>query len=255
MSGRAHHPLQGNTTSSSSQSNQVLVLTVSDSSTTTAESFDGEDKRLIAGSYANQSDISNSNSWDSTVSLDGASASYNTGLAVYGDKLSSPQKIGKSGNEGDFRDVSEGGPLEAPSGNPNYGSLTNATREYIRYFTQTAAGSKSGFTVTIAGTGTIVSSGTSLSGGNNFNVFFKLPNTADGFTTGWLDLATAFATGQYADDDGCLSGALTSNISGGVTNTVTLGVKSANQNEYIVIKIVADKTWTGNISSVSISWT
>ncbi|MDP6771942.1 MAG: hypothetical protein QF704_14670, partial [Anaerolineales bacterium] len=150
--------------------------------------------------------------------------------------------------------VSESGSLEAPLGNPDYSSLTNSTREYIRPFTQTAAGSKSGFDVTITGTGTIVAAGTSLTSSNNFNVFFKLPNTDAGFTTGWMDLATAFATGQYDDDDGCLSGTLTSSISSGATNTVTFGVKSVDQNEYIVIKIIADKTWTGNIDTVSVSW-
>jgi hypothetical protein len=255
VSGRVNHPLQGNTTTSSTQSNEVLAATISDTSTTISEPFTGEGKRLIAGSYTNQSDVvAGGNAWDSTISLDGGNASYNTGLAVYNGELASPQNIGLSGDEGDFRDVSESGPLEAPLGNPDYSSLTNSTREYIRSFTQTAAGSKSGFDVTITGTGTIVAAGTSLASGNNINVFFKLPNTDAGFTTGWMDLATAFATGQYDDDDGCLSGTLTSSITSGATNTVTFGVKSVDQNEYIVIKIVADKTWTGNIETATVSW-
>ena len=250
-----NHPLKGNTTTSSTQSNKVLAATISDTSTTTSESFTGEAKRLISGSYTIQANVTNgANAWNSTISLNGANASYNTGLAVYNGELASPQNIGLSSDKGDFRNVSEGGSLEAPTGNPDYSSLTNPTRDYIRSFTQTVAGSKSGFDVTVTGAGTIVSAGTSLASGNNFNVFFKLPQTSAGFSTGWMDLATAFATGQYADNAGCLSGGLTSNIAGGATNTATLGVKSVDQNEYIVIKIVADKTWTGNIESVSVSW-
>jgi hypothetical protein len=72
--------------------------------------------------------------------------------------------------------------------------------------------------------------------------------------TGWMDLAAAFQTGQYGDDDGCLDGSLTSDISGGAENNATFGVRSVDQNEYIVMKIVADKTWSGNIDSVVISW-
>ena len=69
-----------------------------------------------------------------------------------------------------------------------------------------------------------------------------------------MDLAAAFQTDQYSDDDGCLDGSLTSNISGGAANNGTFGVKSVDQNEYIVIKIVADKTWSGNITAVSLVW-
>lgn len=255
VSGRVNHPLKGNTTTSSAQSNKVLAATISDTSTTTSESFTGEAKRLISGSYTTQANVTDgANTWDSAISLNGINASYNTGLAVYNGELASPQNIGLSGDEGDFRDVSEGGQLEAPAGNPDYSSLTNSTRDYIRSFTQTLAGSKSGFDVTITGTGTITSSGTNLVGSNNFNVFFKLPQTSAGFSTGWMDLATAFATGQYGDDAGCLSGGLTSNIASGATNTATLGVKSVDQSEYIVVKIVTDKTWTGNIESMSVSW-
>jgi hypothetical protein len=85
-------------------------------------------------------------------------------------------------------------------------------------------------------------------------VFLKIPLTAASMNTGYMDLAAPFQTGQYADDSGCLDGSLTSNISGGATNNGTFGVKSVDQNEFIVIKIVADKTWSGNIDSITLSW-
>ena len=252
VSGRVHHPLQGNTTTSSTQSNQVLVYTVSDDSTNLSESFNGEAKRLPADDYDEQGDVSGA-TYNSTVSLDGGNAAYNTGLIVYGGKLRSPQNAGLGSDLGDFRDVSEGGSLEAPTGNPNYSSLSNTTREYIRWFQNNQVASKSNFSIVITGTGTIVPNTTALSG-NNFRVFLKIPLTGAAMSTGWMDLAAPFQTGQYGDNDGCLDGSLTSNISGGATNNATFGVKSVDQNEYIVIKIVADKTWSGNIDSVVISW-
>jgi hypothetical protein len=252
VSGRVHHPLQGNKTTSSTQSNQVLVYTVSDNSTNLVESFNGEAKRLPTADYNAQGDVSGA-TYSSTVSLDGGNAAYNNGLIVYGGKLRSPQNAGLGSDLGDFRDVSEGGPLEAPSGNPDYSSLSNATREYIRWFQNDQVASKSNFSITITGTGTIVPSTTALSG-NNFRVFLKIPLTGASMSTGWMDLAASFQTGDYDDDDGCLDGSLTNNISGGAANNATFGVKSVDQNEYIVMKIVADKTWSGNIDSVVISW-
>ena len=252
VSGRVHHPLQGNTTTSSTQSNKVLVYTVNDDSTITSESFNGEAKRLPSAAYGTQASVSSA-TYDSTVSLDGGNAAYNEGLIVYGGKLLSPQEAGLTSDKGDFRDVAEGGPLESPASNPDYSSLSNATREYIRWLQNSNVASKSNFALTVTGTGTIVDSTTGLSG-NNFRIFMKIPTTDAGMATGWMDLAAPFQTGQYSDDDGCLDGSLTNNISGGAENNGTFGVKSVDQNEYIVIKIVADKTWSGNITDISLSW-
>ena len=80
----------------------------------------------------------------------------------------------------------------------------------------------------------------------------KLPTTTSAFETGWMDLAVAFATGQTSDGDGCLDGSLDSSLN--ATNTVTFGTQSAGSNEYIVVKIEADASWTGYISSMSVSW-
>ena len=76
--------------------------------------------------------------------------------------------------------------------------------------------------------------------------------TSNSFATGWLDLSKAFATGQYADDDGCLLGGLDSTLN--ATNRATLGVNSVGNNEHIIIKIVTASTWSGHISNMSVSW-
>jgi len=251
--GRVNHPIDDDTTTSTTTSNEVLVLdSISDGSTSLSEPFEGETKRLPSAAYDTQASVPAA-SYDSTISLNGGNASYNTGLIVYDDKLRSPQNAGLGSDLGDFRDVADGGSLEAPSGNPNYSSLNNATREYIRWFQNTEVASKSDFTVEISGTGTIVQYDETLSG-DEFQVFLKIPLTDAAMTTGWMDLASSFQTDQYDDDDGCLYGSLTSDISGGATNSATFGGQSVDNNEYIVIKIVADKTWTGNIDAITIAW-
>ena len=67
-----------------------------------------------------------------------------------------------------------------------------------------------------------------------------------------MDLATAFSTGQVSDNNGCLVGSLDSSLN--ATNQVTFGTQSAGSNEYVIIKVLADASWTGNISQISISW-
>ena len=99
--------------------------------------------------------------------------------------------------------------------------------------------------------GTIVNSGTSLSS-SNLKVFVKLPATSNSQSTGWMDLATAFSTGQVGDNAGCLEGSLDNSLN--ATNTVTFGTQFVAANEYIVIKIVADASFTGYISQITTSW-
>ena len=67
-----------------------------------------------------------------------------------------------------------------------------------------------------------------------------------------MDLATAFATGQVGDNDGCLNGSLDSSLN--ATNTATFGTQFVADNEYIVIKIQAAASWTGHISQITIAW-
>ena len=99
---------------------------------------------------------------------------------------------------------------------------------------------------------TIVASSVNKASSNKINVFVKLPNTSNGFSTGWMDAATAFETGQVNDNAGSLVGTLTTTTGG--TNRSTFGTQAAGNNEYILVKIKADKTWTGNISDITVAW-
>ena len=240
------HPLKANLSSAGSQSiSGILLYDLSNTSTTTSETFKAENYRVKSGSYDTQASATDAgNTWDSTTSLTGVN-----GLMFYNSRLYAPVQGGASG---DFRNTSDGGTItNGPSSNPNYSALTSGLRTFYRYFQNTSGGSKSNWSLTINGSGTIVSQGTALNS-SRIHVLSKLPTTSAAFATGWMDLAVAFATGQVGDGDGCLDGSLDSSLN--ATNSGTFGTQSVGANEYIVIKIEADAAWTGYISSMSISW-
>jgi hypothetical protein len=239
-------PLKTNLSNASSQSiSGILLYNLSDTSTTTSETFRGESYRRVSGSYANQAAVTAGGSaWDSTTSLLTVD-----GLQYYNSRLIAPRQ---AINNGDFRNSSDGGSIaNGPSSNLNYSGISSGVRSFFRHFRNTSGGSKTGFSLTINGSGTIVSQAGSLST-SNIRVFCKLPTTSDGFETGWMDLAVAFATGQTSDGDGCLEGSLDSSLN--ATNDVTFGTESVGDEDYIVIKIEADASWTGYITSMSTSW-
>ena len=239
-------PLKSNLSNASSQTiGGLLLYNLSDTSTTTSETFRGESYRRVSGSYNAQSDVTNgSNAWNSATSMLTVD-----GLIYYNSQLIAPRQ---AVNNGDFRNSGEGGSIaNGPSNNLNYSGITSGVRTFYRYFQNNSGGSKTGFALTLNGSGTIVTLGTSLSSAN-IHVFCKLPTTGDGFSTGWMDLATAFATGQTSDGSGCLDGSLDSSLN--ATNTATFGVQSVGSNEYVLIKIEADAGWTGHLSAASVSW-
>jgi hypothetical protein len=222
-----------------------LLYDLSDTSTTTSETFRGENYRIVSASYDAQANVVDANnSWDSTTSLTTVD-----GLMFYNSRLYAPVQGGASG---DFRNSSDGGSIaNGPSSNVNYSGLTSGLRTFYRYFQNTSGGSQTGFSVTIAGSGTIVSQGTNL-GTGNISVLVKLPTTSGNQSTGWMDLAVAFATGQTGDKDGCYSGAFDSSLS--ATNTVTFGTVFVAASEYVCVKIESDGSFTGYVSSMSVSW-
>ena len=240
------HPLRTNLSSAGSQShNNILLYNRTDNSTDTYESFRGESKRVKSGSYNAQADTtSGGNVWVSTTSLVTVD-----GLMFYNQKLVAPDE---GVNGGDFRNTGDGGTITyGPAGNPNYSSISSGLRTFYRWFRNPSVGSdRTGFNLEINGTGTIVTQGTGLSG-NKIHVLCKLPTGTAG-ATGWMDLAVGFSTGQISDGDGCYSGAFDSTLS--ATNTATFGTQTVAAGEYVMVKIEADASWTGNISSMTVAW-
>ena len=246
------HPLKSNLSNGGAQTiGSILAYNRTNNSTTTSETFRRENYRLVSGSlssYAAQADVTDAgNAWDSSGSLVSSD-----GLLFYNQRLYSPidNDIPYNGN---FSTITNG-----PGSNVNYSGISG-TRTFFRYFTNTGAASQTNFRLSFTGdTGTrIVPSSTALSP-TNIHVFVKLPTTSTSMNTGWLDLgsATANDAAQLNNFDGAYVG---TPPGGGLeinndTHEGTFVTQTVEQNENLVIKIVADASWTGYISALSIAW-
>ena len=239
------HPLKSNLSSGGSSSISGLLLWgYSNNSTVVRENFRAENYRIISGSYDTQaSAVHSDNTWDSSKHMSGSNTGYADGLMFYNSRLYSPSQGANSGN---FSGISNG-----PSDNVNYSGITSGQRTFYRYYQNNSGGSKTGFSLTINGSGTIVSSSTALNS-SRIRVFVKLPTTSGSQATGGMDLAVAFSTGQISDNDGCLEGSLDSSLN--ATNTATFGTQFVADDEYICIRVEADASFTGYISQMTVSW-
>jgi len=246
------HPIKSNLSSGGALTlSNLLAYNRSNTSTTTSETFRRENYRLDSGSlssYAAQADVTDAgNAWNSTSSLLTVD-----GLLFYNQRLYSPID-GDIPNNGDFSSIARG-----PTSNVDYSGISG-TRTFFRYFTQTGAASQTNFVLTFGGDSStrIVPASTSLDA-TKIHVFVKLPTTSTAMATGWLDLALATANdpAQLNDGDGAFVGSVPGaglSINGG-SHEATLVTQTVEQNENIVIKVVADADWTGYMSSLSISW-
>ena len=237
------HPVKANLNNAGSQSiSGILLYTYSDNSTVLNETFRGESRRLVAGNYNGQADvIAGGNAWDSTASI-----AETSDLLIYDQKLMYPTQ---GANGGDFSSIANG-----PANNVDYSGATG-DRTYYRSFQNNSNSSKTTFSLSINGSGTtIVDSQTNLDNATNIQVYVKLPNTSQAQTTGWMDIATAFTTGQVGDNAGAFSGAFNATPGGGNSNTITFGTVFASDDDYIMIKIVAGQSWTGHLSNIEVDW-
>ena len=239
-----------------------LIYRINDTETATVEDFSAESYRLQSLDYLNQTEI-NLGTWDSTKSLIGSDAGHNDGLQIFDSKLEYP--------ETDFSDDNDPSILfKGPVNNPDY-SAASGERLFYRKFQNTTASSLKGCKIQIKGQNTSISSNTYDSSSSSYSlstneikVFAKIPGQ-----TGFLDISIPWASGQYTDGAGSLSGDLSSTIlntntsvtEDGVTRTIqgteneiTFGVKEVLSNEFIIIKIVADDTWSGNLNRIEIVW-
>jgi hypothetical protein len=247
-------------------SSQSGFLRFSGSETNTnissAEYFQGEGYRLENRNvtYLSQSDVVVSgNVWDSQNPVNDTSSydNYADGLVVFGDKLISPTKAGASG---DCRNVSDGGTLQAPTGNVNYtlANLDVGTRTYVRYFRNSSGTTKTGFTVTFYGSGSLDDLSAAYTGGN-FKFEFKVPHTNSLNSTAWQDggKALSFSGDKDVDGNGGAQGSdsqfpLTIST-GGTALNVSLNGGNWLNNEYRLIRIRASASWDGYLDRIEVT--
>ena len=265
VSARVKHPLKSNLTTSTLNQHSFLVFSGSETGDLNAnEHFDGEKYRIQSGSYTSQGSVTSaSNAWNSTASINdvGNFPNYSNGLLQYNDKLISPQVGALSG---DFRGVVNGGSLQSPPGNPNYSTLTTATREYYRYFRSNQVGDVSLATVNLYGDANLVAKGGAFNVGTpgaNKNIHCEVKIPGD---TGWLDMARPASVSENITlDVGGFNGG------GGDVNqtvdadgtayginfrTATLNGTSGGNADYLVVRITAHKDWTGHLTRINFTY-
>jgi hypothetical protein len=216
----------------------ALIYNLSNTSTNYTETFLRENYRLQSGNYNNQNDIPIS-SWDSTRHITGSNTGHTGGLQYFNRRLYAPIN---TYNGGDFSSLFNG-----PS-NPDYSSENTGTKTFYRAFQNQEGQDVNNLKLVIYGTNTTIVSANSSLTGNNIKVSFKIPGK-----TAWLDIATNFTyQNTSTDGDGCQAITLDSSISSIATNYLTFGTVSLSQNEYIVIRIEALATWTGDINQINV---
>ena len=229
-----------------------LLFNVSETSTVTNETFTGETYRMQSGSFANQTDITGGSfNWNSALHMSGSGGHAN-GLLVYNNGLVAPNE---GLLNGDFRNSADGGSLTfAPAGNPNYSGINSGVRTFYRKYQNTTGGTANSYTIALAGSSNIVAGGGTLDA-NNIKIFARLPDdgTSTSNTTGWLDCSTLFTSASYGDGFGCRVHSADTTVPANLL--CTLGVKNIRNNDHLMLKIQADATWNGNLSSVGVTFT
>ena len=240
------HPTKSTLSGGGSQTISGLLVDIAGSaSTDLIEYFDQEGIRLLStgaavNNYAAQADIA-SGTWSSSVSIAGT-AGYSDGLLYYNSAVCYPTQGANSGNFGAITN----GPA-----NPNYSALGGTRFVYMK-FRNSSGSSRSSFKINIAGATATFASG--APSGNALKVEMKFPAGSLSTATGWMNAYDDFATGQWADGNGCR------NAGGGLGRAlatdwgITVGTKSIAANEYVVIRVSAASAWTGNLSQITLTW-
>ena len=178
--------------------------------------------------------------YDATVSV-----ATNSGLQFYNSQLRYPT--------GDFRAVANGGTITfAPAGNPNYTGLTG-NKTVIRAFQNTSGATKANFKINIAGATTTFAAVGGVSG-NNVSIEMKFPQGSLSAGTGWMDAYADFATGSWADGNGCRAGSYGNGRALATDWGMTVGVQSIAANEWVYIRITAAPAWAGYLDSITFTW-
>ena len=268
VASKIFHPLKSDITSATQTKSAFMVHsgTLGSTNLTANEYFGLETYRIVSGNYPNQAAVtSSSNTWDSSTEMDNG-GSHDDGMVTIDGYLISPFKIGDAG---DTRNVADGGTLQAPSGNPDYSTLSEDIRTYYRYFYNNTGTNLASITLTLYGDAELVSKEVgdtyyaALGANKNINVEVKSPTKPDDDpdqSTGWGDAARAWTSALQptpAND-----GAGIRDVGGGDEQTIgsaglgvdlTFGNRRISAGSYYVVKISAHKDWTGFISRISIS--
>ena len=238
-----NHPLKTNLSATGSVTTSgILIYNIDTANNNLTENFDLENFRITNGSYANQGAVTaGAATWNSEHHMTSSGASGHTdGLIMYNGALRSPKQGANSGN---FSTLANG-----PAANPNYSGVSG-TRTFFRKIQNTSGGTIRDLKITSTKS-TRINDETLTT--NNVKFTIKLPGS-----TGFMDISQNFSYGNTSDDDGALINGATDNSNTSETNSsnavhcVTFGTQSVANNEYVVAKIEADESWTGNVDTLA----
>jgi hypothetical protein len=242
------HPLKNNLVNQGSATATGFLIFDNTPPTTTnlVETFIDEDYRVTSASYISQLEAS-TGTWNSEVHLTSSGTSgYNDGLvqigtAQYSGRLYSPIASALP-NNGDFSALANG-----DGGNPDYSSETG-TRTYFRKVQNTSGVTKYDMEISSTKSGTTFNN--SALGAANAHFYIKIPGVS-----GWMDISQNFSYGNISDGDGALiNGAANDTDSNSNIHHITFGTASVANNQYVVIKMEADESWTGYLSQLQFTF-
>lgn len=215
----------------------ILLDNVTETSTTTNETFTSETYRLPSNVDFNSLSLA-TGLWDSSISLvETSSAGYNDGLQVGEGKL-------RRGTV-NWSSIANG-----PAGNVDYSTgMGTGDRTFYRMFVGEAGAAN--FVLRLNGSGAVIVNVVDIfSATNQMKVEFKAPTQ-----TGWLCAYDDFIGGQYSDGNG---GRAASFGVGRALNTnwgLTIGVKNiVNSNHRVYLKITVPYNFSGNLSSIAFTF-
>jgi len=218
----------------------ILFDNVNTANSNTLENFCFEDFRVISASYDTQIALTGAPVYESGSNL---SASE---LAVYSGSVVYPTRIFNSGN------VAGSGIVYMTGSQPNYsGSIEN--RFYLRKFVN-GASTLATFNLILTGSNINFTAFGGALTTNNVKITVKVPGK-----TGWRDVLTAAppnTTGVALNDNvGCLAGSAPANITtvAGRSIAINLLTEAIGANENYIIRILASKDWTGNLTRIQIA--
>jgi hypothetical protein len=246
------HPLKAGLTNQQNQAISGLLLdSVATTSTDVIEHFEAENIRMAStalgttNNYAAQADVTNvSNAWDSTQDIISGSSGHQNGLLYEGGVAKYPTQ---GANGGNYSTITNG------QATVNYSGATGDRHFYVKFRNNSGA-TKSNFKINIAGaSSSFVSAGTALSS-NNLHVEMKFPQGGISTATGWMDCYDDFSTGDWNDGDGARLAAQGAGRDLATDWGLTIGTKSIAANEYIIMRVTASSSWTGNLSQITLTW-
>ena len=222
---------------SATTGNGFLIDNRTLSSTNLLERFHDESQRKTSGSFDSQGDVTGPGfDWNSNTSL-AAAGGHQNGMIYFDQKLQSPVNSSLP-NAGNFSTLINAG------SQPDYTGIAGTTRFYRKLQNST---SNPITDLKITSTKNSTTYNNSSLGTGNLHFFVKIPGV-----TGWMDISQNFVYGNIADGDGALiSGASNDTDNGNNVHHITFGTASVAVNDYVMLRIEGDSSWTGYLSQLS----